>query len=200
MTGFSEVSQIAPAGALRAAEVRFGERRAIGRARAGSYWLLLVFVFLLYLNLPVVWPGAELIHPAKIVAGLALITLLGETMLARGTFELGWPEGGLLIGFLGIAWVGIFANPNDLAYSLVILVPVAAFLAIEMGWWAPRFGGYVPGVHGRSLCHLLARVPDWPAGRYRSHRLEAAQHGSQSADHRCARRVDDVCQQVLVAQ
>jgi len=133
MTGFSEAS-IAPIRTLRAAELRLGERRAVDKGRAGSYWLLLVFVFLLYLNLPVVWPGAELIHPAKIVAGLALITLLGETMFARGTFELGWPEGGLLIGFLGIAWVGIFANPNDLAYSLVILVPIAASLAIEMGW------------------------------------------------------------------
>jgi O-antigen ligase len=206
MTGFSEAS-IAPVRTLRTAELRLGERRAVGKGRAGSYGLLLVFVFLLYLNLPVVWPGAEIIHPAKIVAGVALITLLGETMFARGTFELGWPEGGLLIGFLGIAalscltalwpghavvavsdlakmvlvfflivnaattvrrlrglmwtmaigglipavgvlrnygqgqivegrtaWVGIFANPNDLAYSLVILVPIAAFLAIEMGW------------------------------------------------------------------
>jgi O-antigen ligase len=32
------------------------------------------------------------------------------------------------------AWVGIFANPNDLAYSLVILVPIVAFLAIDLGW------------------------------------------------------------------
>lgn len=34
------------------------------------------------------------------------------------------------------AWVGIFANPNDLAYSLVILVPLAASLAVGAGWIA----------------------------------------------------------------
>jgi O-antigen ligase len=34
------------------------------------------------------------------------------------------------------AWVGIFANPNDLAYSLVILVPLAACLAVRAGWIA----------------------------------------------------------------
>jgi O-antigen ligase len=207
MTGLSEISQIAPVRFFRASEVHVGERRAEGNGRAGSYWLLLVFVSLLYLNLPVFWPAVEMIHPAKIVAGLALITLLGETMFGRGAFEFGWPEGGLLIGFLGIAalscttalwpgyavaavsdlakmvlvfflivnaattvrrlrglmwtmvigglipavgvlknywqgqivegrtaWVGIFANPNDLAYSLVILVPIAAFLAIQLGW------------------------------------------------------------------
>jgi O-antigen ligase len=30
------------------------------------------------------------------------------------------------------AWVGIFANPNDLAYSLVILLPLALFLATDL--------------------------------------------------------------------
>jgi O-antigen ligase len=153
-------------------------------------------------------PAVEQIHPAKIVAGLALLTLLGETMFARGAFQLGWPEGGLLIGFLGIAaascvtalwpglaatavldlakmvlvfflivnaattvrrlrglmwtmaigglipaagvlrnywqghieegrtaWVGSFSNPNDLAYSLVILIPLAVFLALDLGWF-----------------------------------------------------------------
>jgi O-antigen ligase len=33
------------------------------------------------------------------------------------------------------AWVGIFANPNEVAYSLVILLPLAAYLAISHGWW-----------------------------------------------------------------
>jgi O-antigen ligase len=31
------------------------------------------------------------------------------------------------------AWIGIFANPNDLAYSLVVLLPLAAFLATGLG-------------------------------------------------------------------
>src|ERR1700683_3160304 len=100
MTGFGNASQIVPARPFQAAAVRFGERRSQGKGKTGSYWLLLVFVFLLYLNVPFVLPAVEQIHPAKIVAGLALLTLLGETMFARGAFQLGWPEGGLLIGFL----------------------------------------------------------------------------------------------------
>ncbi|HXJ44258.1 MAG TPA: O-antigen ligase family protein, partial [Bryobacteraceae bacterium] len=147
-------------------------------------------------------PALEVMHPAKLVAGAALVMLLVETVLARKSFEFAWPEGILLLGFLGsaalssltalwvrqaveslsdlmkmalvyffivncanterrlrgvmwtmvigglfpaagvlrnylygnlvegrAAWVGIFANPNDLAYSLVILLPLALFLA-----------------------------------------------------------------------
>ncbi len=32
------------------------------------------------------------------------------------------------------AWVGIFANPNEVAYSLVILLPLAAYLASNCDW------------------------------------------------------------------
>jgi O-antigen ligase len=34
------------------------------------------------------------------------------------------------------AWVGIFANPNEVAYSLVIILPMAAYLAWAGGWVA----------------------------------------------------------------
>jgi putative inorganic carbon (HCO3(-)) transporter len=36
-------------------------------------------------------------------------------------------------------WVGIFGNPNDLAYSLVILIPIAAFLATGLGFLSRMF-------------------------------------------------------------
>jgi len=167
-----------------------------------AYWLLLMFLTLLYSNLPLLMPALEVIRPAKLVAIAALAMLLVETVFARESFEFGWPEGVLLLGFLGsaalssltalwvrqavegvsdlmkialvyfiivncanterrlrgvmwtivigglfpaagalrnylhgnlvegrAAWVGIFANPNDLAYSLVILLPIALFLA-----------------------------------------------------------------------
>jgi O-antigen ligase len=181
-------------------DISFSEQRASGISIA--YWLLLVFLTLLYSNLPLLVPALEGIRPAKLVAGAALVMLLVETVFARRNFEFAWPEGFLLLGFLGgaalssltalwvrqaveavsdlmkfalvyffilncantkrrlrgvvwamvigglfpaagalrnyfhgnlvegrAAWVGIFANPNDLAYSLVILVPLAAFLA-----------------------------------------------------------------------
>ena len=30
--------------------------------------------------------------------------------------------------------MGIFANPNEVAYALVILIPLAAYLATPRGW------------------------------------------------------------------
>jgi putative inorganic carbon (hco3(-)) transporter len=172
-----------------------------------SYWLLLIFLMLLYANLPFVLPATEALRPAKVVAGAALLALVGETLLGR-RLQFGWPEGPMLIAFVCAAalscstalwpsyaagflsdlvkmalvyfflansaattdrlegvmwvmliggllpalgtiknyltgnvfegrasWVGIFANPNEVAYSLVILLPLAAFLAAESGWF-----------------------------------------------------------------
>ena len=172
-----------------------------------SYWLLLVFLLLLYANLPFVLPATEAFRPAKVVAGAAIVALAMESILRQG-FHLGWPEGPLLISFVGAAalscvtalwpgyaadflsdlikmalvsfflmnsagtekrlrgvmwimligglfpatgtlrnylagnleegratWVGIFGNPNEVAYSLVILLPLAAYLAEASGWF-----------------------------------------------------------------
>ncbi len=194
MTGYS-VSQI-----------RFTERSRTATGASASYWLLLAFLFLLYANLPLVMPALEALRPAKVVAGAALVMLLAERAFARKSLEFAWPEGILLLGFLGAAalssltalwprqaaesvsdlvkmtivfffivncantegrlrgviwtliiggllpaagtlrnyfqgnvvegragWVGIFANPNELAYSLVILLPLAAYLATSLG-------------------------------------------------------------------
>ncbi len=172
-----------------------------------SWWFLLVFMFLLYANTPFILPALEVIHPAKVIAGVTLLAVLVESFSGRRRFAFPWPEGGWLILFLvaagascitalwpgyavdalsdlikmvlvyfvlihcasnekalrGIlwvmiigglfpalgtlhnyslgnmeegraAWVGIFANPNEVAYSLVILLPLAAYLALRHGW------------------------------------------------------------------
>ena len=187
-------------------QVRFTGRSATATGAPASYWLLLTFLFLLYANLPFVLPVTEVIRPAKVVAGAALVMLLVETMFGRRTLSFAWPQGALLLGFVGAAalscltalwprqaaeslsdlvkmalvyffilncanterrlrgvmwtvvicglipaagtlrnylqgnlvegrasWLGIFANPNEVAYSLVILVPLAAFLAAGLG-------------------------------------------------------------------
>lgn len=176
-------------------------------AMPASYWLLLAFLFLLYANTPFVLPAAEVLRPAKVVAALALLTLLGETLFGTRRLHFAWPEGALLTGFLvaaglscftalwpsyaadGVAdlakmalvcffvvncvnseralrgvmwvmvigglfpalgtlknylegnlyegrasWVGIFANPNEVAYSLVILIPLLVYLGTPRGW------------------------------------------------------------------
>jgi O-antigen ligase len=189
-----------------ASPIRFTERSSTSTGMPASYWLLLGFLFLLYANLPFVLPVTEILRPAKVVAGAALVMLLAETLLGRRTLSIAWPEGSLLLCFLGVAaiscltalwprqaaeslsdlvkmalvyffivncadserrlrgvmwtlvisglipaagtlkdylqgnlvegraaWLGIFSNPNEVAYSLVILIPVAAFLATGLG-------------------------------------------------------------------
>jgi len=187
------------------------ETRTLGAhvraAMPASYWLLLVFLLLLYANTPFVLPAAEIVRPAKLVAALGLLALMGETLFGRRHLRFAWPEGGLLIAFLAgaalsclsalwpgyaadgvadlakmvlaffflvncvhserglrgvmwvmvigglfpaagtlrnylagnldegrAAWVGIFANPNEVAYALVILVPLAVYLGTPSGW------------------------------------------------------------------
>jgi putative inorganic carbon (HCO3(-)) transporter len=173
-----------------------------------SYWLLLAFLILLYANLPFVLPASEVFRPAMIIAVFGVLAVLRETLYGGRTFEFAFPEGALLIAFLGAAglscfgalwpqfaadgvitllkmavvyfvivnsaitertlqgvmatmvvcglfpalgtirnyaqgnivegrtsWVGIFANPNEVAYSLVILLPLAAYLiSVRRGW------------------------------------------------------------------
>jgi putative inorganic carbon (hco3(-)) transporter len=189
---------------------QFAPCRSSGEAAVrmpASYWLLLAFLLLVYANTPFVLPAAEILRPAKLVAALVLLTLIGETMFGQRKLLFAWPEGGLLIAFLAAAafscltalwpgyaadgvadlakmaltyfflvncvnserglrgvmwimvigglfpaagtlrnylegnpyegrasWVGIFANPNEVAYSLVILVPLLAYLATPRSW------------------------------------------------------------------
>lgn len=190
----------------RVSQIHLTERSATVTGAPASYWLLIAFLALLYANLPFVLPVTEVLRPAAMVGGAALVMLLVEAMTGRRTLCFAWPEGALLAGFVGAAalscltalwprqaadslsdlvkmalvyffivncvnterrlrgvmwtivigglipaagtirnylqgnivegrtsWLGIFANPNEVAYSLVILVPVAAFLAAGLG-------------------------------------------------------------------
>ena len=59
---------------------------------------------LLYANTPFLSRAAgEKLSPAKVVAGLALLCLLGETLFGRNRFQFAFPEGAMLIAFLGAA-------------------------------------------------------------------------------------------------
>ena len=55
--------------------------------------------------------------------------VLGGLFPAIGALQI-YFQGELVEG--RASWVGIFANPNELAYSLVILIPLAAYLATEV--------------------------------------------------------------------
>src|SRR5262249_6775033 len=191
---------------FRASEIQFTEPPATGLAI--PYTLLLLFLVLLYSNLPLLFPAFAAIRPALLTAVGALGMLAIETMLSGRIFEMAWPEGGLLLAFLAATglscftalwpkqavgavmdlakiaaiffvivncvnterrlrwvmwamvvgglipavgalrnyaagqlvegranWLGVFANPNELAYSLVILLPMGAALASGGRLW-----------------------------------------------------------------
>jgi O-antigen ligase len=59
------------------------------------------------------------------------IMVIGGLFPAAGTLK-NYLEGNLDEG--RAAWVGIFANPNEVAYSLVILIPLVAYLATPRSW------------------------------------------------------------------
>ena len=88
---------------LSASQIHFAERSRTTTKSPASYWLLLVFLFLLYANLPIVVPSLDPLHLAKVVAGAALVALLAERAFARKSLNFAWPEGSLLLCFLGAA-------------------------------------------------------------------------------------------------
>jgi O-antigen ligase len=216
-------------------QIRFAERSATtGVSDTGapaSYWLLLAFLFLLYANLPFVLPATEVLRPAAVVAGATLMMLLVETMFGRRTLSFAWPQGTLLLGFVGAAalscltalwphqaadslsdlvkmalvyffivncanterrlrgvmwtmvicglipaagtlnnylqghlvegrasWLGIFANPNEMAYGLIILLPLLAFLSSGLGL-LPRLA-----LLGLSLVYIAAILVTFSRG------------------------------------
>lgn len=62
--------------------------------------------------------------------GVMWTIVIGGLIPAAGTLR-NYLQGNLVEG--RASWVGIFANPNEVAYSLVILVPLVAFLATGLG-------------------------------------------------------------------
>jgi O-antigen ligase len=68
--------------------------------------------------------------------GVMWTIVIGGLIPAAGTLR-NYLQGNLVDG--RASWLGIFTNPNEVAYSLVILVPVAAFLADDLGLM-PRLG------------------------------------------------------------
>jgi putative inorganic carbon (HCO3(-)) transporter len=176
----------------------------VARAKTGKlcFGLLLLFVVSLYALPAQLFPALAVLHPAQVIAVSALLLLVIEKMTLHESFVLVWPEGYLLLAFIGAAvlstfsafwplrayeaavdlmrilvayllivntvvsekrlraflfamiigglfpaigtlngylhgdliegrahWIGIFGNPNELAYILVMVVPLAVVMA-----------------------------------------------------------------------
>jgi O-antigen ligase len=217
MSGSTEPRQIQPEASPYVTEIRFARAKPIGST--GSYTFLLLFLGLLYTNLPLLAPFLEALRPAQLVAACGIAMLIAESMLSRRGIHMVWPESYMMLAFLGAsvlsaftalwprlaaesvielakmaaiyllivnsvesqtrlrgviwtlilggiapavgtinnymkgvmiegtraAWIGIFANPNEVAYSLVVLVPLAVLLGTtSRGWLRPLAWAVLP--------------------------------------------------------
>jgi putative inorganic carbon (HCO3(-)) transporter len=74
----------------------------------------------------------NVITSAQRLRQIMFTLLIGGIFPAIGT--IGHYKDGILVEHSRAAWRGIFGNPNELAYGLVILVPIALVLASESRW------------------------------------------------------------------
>jgi putative inorganic carbon (hco3(-)) transporter len=72
------------------------------------------------------------------------VMVLGGLFPAIGTL-LRYMQGQLVEG--RASWLGIFANPNELAYALTILVPLAVYLASTSGFFKSLFVWGIVGIY-----------------------------------------------------
>ncbi|MBV8843712.1 MAG: hypothetical protein JO307_12960, partial [Bryobacterales bacterium] len=124
-----------------------------------SYWLLVVFIGLLYANLPLVFPASEVLHPAKILGGAGILAVLHETFVRGKRFEVSWPDAAFLLAFFAAAalscltalWPGY---AFEAVSNLIKMVIVYMFLvtcatterAIQGVMWTMVVGGLAPAL------------------------------------------------------
>src|SRR5262245_5864898 len=89
--------------AIATLRFRVRENRARTGSAPASYWLLIAFLFLLYANLPMIYPALDAVRPAKVIAALGLVALASEAVGGRKRIVLPAPEGYMLLGFLAAA-------------------------------------------------------------------------------------------------
>ncbi len=147
---------IHPAKLIAAAAILvFAGELALGRRKLEWSWpegaWLLVFLAAAGVScLTALWPGyaadaaSDLIkmvivyffivncaNTERLLQGVMWVMVIGGLFPALGTLK-NYLQGNLEEG--RAAWVGIFANPNEVAYALVILLPLLAYLAATRGW------------------------------------------------------------------
>lgn len=155
---FPQLAAVAPAQvvALGALALLFVER-AVARRPFTLSWpeshLLLAFLGVVALSsFTSLWPAHALEQTLLLLRYVVVYLLIVNTveswrrlrvlfavMVAGGLFpalgSLHYAGQGVMVEGNRAGWVGIFSNPNDLAYSLVLLFPLALALAFDTRGW-----------------------------------------------------------------
>src|SRR5262245_23817374 len=106
MYRYAEPDLTLPSTKYRMPEMRLSE----GATFAGtlSYALVLVFLFLFYLQPALLLPSLNAFRPVYVVGGLAIGLLIVDRLLRHKGFEFSRPHSFLLIGFLITAGISCF--------------------------------------------------------------------------------------------
>jgi O-antigen ligase len=157
-----ELAALAPAqlAAMAAVALLLAERTL---SRAGlqlvdpeSYLLALLLIVATVSSFTALWPRYALENTAKLLKFAIVYLLLVNTVESWRRFDTTVKVlaiGGLFpaLGALHnlyrgefvegsrVAWIGIFGNPNDLAYTLAVLLPLVILLALEARGWPRAF-------------------------------------------------------------
>src|SRR5262245_60371238 len=159
---------------VTAMPLRFARAAAVRTAGEGpkiSFKLLILFLLTLYSNVAVLYPRLNAFRPVLIVAVGAIFMMVIELAHARQSFRLSWPQGFLLIAFLGVAMVSsfnaiyarlAFNTTSDLAKIVLIYFLIEntvtderrlrkIFLTIVIGGLFPALGTINNYLHGNLL-------------------------------------------------
>ena len=74
-----------------------------------SFKLLILFLLLLYSNIAIAFPQLDAFRPVLLVAASAMVMMFIELGQSRQTFRMMWPQGILLIAFLGACFLSSFS-------------------------------------------------------------------------------------------
>ena len=132
-------------------EILGGKRKAVFPWPEGG-WLIAFLAASALGCLTALWPGyavealsdlvkmilvffvlALSVNSERAFRGVLWVLVLGGIFPALGTLR-NYLQGNMFEG--RASWVGIFSNPNEVAYCLVVLLPFAAYLASVSGWLA----------------------------------------------------------------
>jgi len=124
-----------------------------------SFKLSILFLILLYSNVALLYPALEAVRPVLAVAIAAILMMVIELAAARQRFRLTWPQGYLLIAFIGVAVISSFSavyirqalqTTSDIAKILLIYVllenTVTSEGRLRMVLWTLTLGGLFPAI------------------------------------------------------
>ena len=141
-----------------------------------AFRLVILFLLILYSNITVIYTELDAYRPVMVIAVAALIMMAVEISQSRQGLKLMWPEGFMLVAFLGVAFVSsfdafwarlAFDRTTDIARLLLFYILLentitsrdrlrTIMLVLVIGGMMPALGTISNYVHGVLVEHSRA--------------------------------------------